>query len=179
MGPRKPVEWVSWTDAGSFFRKLNEAQRAAGWLPDGFEFRLPTEAEWEYACRAGTTTDFAGNPDEMAWYDANSGKQTHEVGQKKPNAWGLYDMHGNLFEWCMDWHDNAYYSRSPATDPVCLGPDTGNMSCRGGDWKVGPSCCSSRHRGGGRYGVGTGQIAAADVLGFRVALAPPLSTAAQ
>jgi formylglycine-generating enzyme required for sulfatase activity len=100
-GDNLPVEQVSWDDAQEFIRRLN----ARG---DGYTYRLPSEAEWEYACRAGTTGDYAGNLDAMAWYDKNSGPQTHPVGQKQPNGFGLYDMHGNVWEWCEDWYHDGY-----------------------------------------------------------------------
>jgi len=99
-----PVENVSWDDAQSFIAKLN-AQN------DGFKYRLPSEAEWEYAARSGTTGDYAGNLDSMAWYSANSGSKTHPVGTKQANAWGLYDMHGNVWEWCQDWYSDSYYGK--------------------------------------------------------------------
>ena len=100
---------------------------------DGYRYRLPTEAEWEYAARAGTPGTYAGNLDDMAWYDKNSNGQTHPVGQKKANAWGLYDMHGNVWEWVEDWYGN--YSAGPATDPK--GPATGSSRVvRGGSWYV-------------------------------------------
>jgi formylglycine-generating enzyme required for sulfatase activity len=101
-GGNCPVEKVSWDDAQNFVNKLNESN-------DGFRYRLPTEAEWEYACRAGTTGDYAGNLSEMAWYSENSGSKTHAVGGKQPNAWGLADMHGNVWEWCQDWYHETYY----------------------------------------------------------------------
>jgi len=103
-GDNLPVERVSWNDVQDFIQKLN--------AKTGKHFRLPTEAEWEYACRAGTTTaycfgDSAGQLPQYAWYDENSGQQAHPVGQKKPNAWGLYDMYGNVLEWCQDRYGNC------------------------------------------------------------------------
>jgi formylglycine-generating enzyme required for sulfatase activity len=99
-----PVEKVSWNDCQKFIKNLN----AKG---EGM-YRLPSEAEWEYCCRAGTTTAYACGDSEscldaMAWYNANSGKKTYPVGQKQPNAWGLYDMHGNVREWCHDWYGDS------------------------------------------------------------------------
>ena len=112
QGAKLPVENVSWNDAQGFINKLNE-------MDAGYKYGLPTEAEWEYACRAGTTGDYAGNLDDMAWYLDNSGHQTHPVGQKQPNAWGLYDMHGNVWEWCQDWqHEN--YNGAPADESAWL-----------------------------------------------------------
>lgn len=112
-GAALPVENVSWEDCQKFIEKLNSK--------GGGTFRLPTEAEWEYACRAGTTGDLAGNLDEMAWYVENSGNKTHPVGTKKPNAWGLYDMHGNVWEWCQDRYGE--YGPGKQIDP--RGPATG------------------------------------------------------
>jgi formylglycine-generating enzyme required for sulfatase activity len=134
-----PVEQVSWEDCQEFIRRLN-AKTGGGW-------RLPTEAEWEYACRAGTSGDYAGALDQMAWYDGNSGGTTHPVGQKQPNAWGLYDMHGNVWEWCQDWYDASFYGRSPGTDPV--GPSSGsNRVDRGSCWGNTAAFCRSATRDG-------------------------------
>jgi formylglycine-generating enzyme required for sulfatase activity len=106
-----PATFVSWDDAVEFCRTLTKAEREAGRLPPGWEYTLPTEAQWEYACRAGTTTRFSFGDDEArlakyAWYEANAKRvqetHAHRVGQKEPNAWGLCDMHGNVLEWCLD-----------------------------------------------------------------------------
>jgi formylglycine-generating enzyme required for sulfatase activity len=138
-GPGRPVEEVSWNDAQEFLGKLN----AVG---DGYRYRMPSEAEWEYAARAGTTGDHASNLDAMAWYDANSGSQTHPVGAKQPNGWGLHDMHGNVWEWCQDWYDQSYYRSSPAADPT--GPASGTSRVlRGGSWVNFASYARSAYRG--------------------------------
>ncbi len=108
-GPRYPVENVSWLDVQAFLQTLNAGRT------DG-RFRLPTEAEWEYACRAGTTGPFAGDRDAIAWTRANSPRQSHEVATRDPNAWGLFDMHGNVTEWCQDRY--AQYPTGPVTDPT-------------------------------------------------------------
>jgi formylglycine-generating enzyme required for sulfatase activity len=115
LGADRPVEMVSWTDVQDFLAQMNARN-------DSYRYRLPTEAEWEYAARAGTAEPLYGNLDAIAWYPGNSGNQTHPVGQKQPNAWGLYDMLGNVGEWCQDWYDSSYYSNSPAADPP--GPAT-------------------------------------------------------
>jgi formylglycine-generating enzyme required for sulfatase activity len=112
-GANLPIETVSWDDVQEFIKKLN-AQN------DGYAYRLPTEAEWEYACRAGRKGDYVENLDETAWYEMNSESETHSVGQK--NSWGLHDMQGNVSEWCQDWYAEDYYSRSPLADPT--GPKT-------------------------------------------------------
>jgi formylglycine-generating enzyme required for sulfatase activity len=127
-GATNPVEMVSWNEATEFCKKLSEKT--------GNSVRLPTEAEWEYACRAGTKTafSFGDSPaalDDYAWHPRNSDAMSHPVGKKKPNAWGLYDMHGNVFEWCADWY--GVYPEGPATDPS--GPATGEKRVlRGGSW---------------------------------------------
>ncbi len=122
VGPEAPVEQVSWNDVQAFLSKANAIQ--SRWT-----LRLPTEAEWEYAARAGTTAEPYGLPDDNAWYKDNAGHTTHPVGQKKPNAFGLYDMLGNVWQWCQDWF--APYPSAPATDPQ--GPPTGEKRVtRGG-----------------------------------------------
>jgi formylglycine-generating enzyme required for sulfatase activity len=124
-----PVEQVSWDDAQDFLIKLNQMEKTDN-------YRLPTEAEWEYACRAGSTNKWCFGDDEVklgeyAWYDKNSADETHPVGQKKPNAWGLYDMHGNVYEWCQDWYGE--YPAGPVTDPRGPSSREGRV-LRGGSW---------------------------------------------
>ena len=141
----RPVERVSWDDSLAFCKKLTDGEQAAGRLPAGWAFTLPTSAQWEYACRAGTTGDNPGNLDEMAWYDVNSDDMTHPVATKKPNAWGLYDMQGNVYQWCLDWYGDM--GKEPETDPT--GPATGsNRTMRGGAWNVGVIQCRSSGRNG-------------------------------
>jgi formylglycine-generating enzyme required for sulfatase activity len=129
VGPTNPVEEVSWDDCQEFLQALSKK------VP-GKTFDLPTEAQWEYACRAGTTTAYYFGDDparlgEYAWYLENSGNRSHPVGQKKPNAWGLYDMHGNVCQWCADWYGD--YSAGDATDPA--GPSSGEAAVlRGESW---------------------------------------------
>jgi formylglycine-generating enzyme required for sulfatase activity len=134
---RRPVENVSWEDAAEFCAKLSNLPREK---QARRVYRLPTEAEWEYACRAGSQTAFSFGEgshklDEFAWYATNSGRATHPVGEKRPNAWGLYDMHGNVSEWCADRYDPVYYQQSPKRDP--LGPSAAPLPfrvLRGGSW---------------------------------------------
>lgn len=160
-GPDAPVEHVSWLDAMAFCRKLTARERAAGRLPAGYVFTLPTEAQWEYACRAGTTGAYPGEPHAMAWCDENSNGTTHPVATRKPNAWGFYDMPGNVLEWCYDWY--GPYSRDPVIDPT--GPHRGYYRvARGGSWRVGARVGRSAARAGG-------SDARQDyTLGFRLAL---------
>ena len=139
-GPDLPVEKVSWEDCQEFIKRLNTKEGTE-------QYRLPAEAEWEYACRADTSSESEEELEEMAWGGWNSGGQTHPVGQKKPNAWGLYDMLGNVWEYCQDWYDAAYYKTSPSTDPG--GPETGSLRVvRGGSWDRSVKSnfrCSYRH----------------------------------
>ena len=147
-GSQAPVEQVSWEEATEFCRKLTDAERKAGKLPAGEEYTLPTEAQWEYACRAGTSGAYnleGASLDELAWYGRNSGDKPHPVGHKKPNAWGLYAMHGNVWEWCLDWYGD--YPKGAVTDPT--GPNqAGSPVNRGGGWSSGAWHCRSAIRSG-------------------------------
>ena len=173
-GDNRPVERVSWNEAKEFCDKLNE--KYAGKLPAGYKFDLPTEAQWEYACRAGTTTALnngtnltslmgsCSNLNEVGWYEKNCSRYVgHKtVGQKRPNNWGLYDMHGNVCEWCRDWY--ASYS-GDATNPV--GPSSGSCRVfRGGSCSDCAEYCRSEFR---RYWGPDNRFF---TLGFRLALVP-------
>jgi formylglycine-generating enzyme required for sulfatase activity len=144
---RHPVETVNWDEAMEFCRKLAAmpAERTARRV-----YRLPTEAEWEYACRAGTTTRWYSGDDEagladVAWFNKNASSMTHPVGEKKPNAWGLYDMSGNVEQWCADRFSADYYKQSPPNDPT--GPSAGSdRVLRGGHWPSNASYCRSASR---------------------------------
>ena len=128
-GENCPVENVSWNDAHEFIERLCTREKYSP-----CKHRLPTEAEWEYAARAGTKTKYYWGifpNDDYFWYDENSGRSTNPVGKKKPNAWGLYDISGNVWEWVEDWYDERYYSKSPDIN----GPSSGgNRILRGGSW---------------------------------------------
>jgi formylglycine-generating enzyme required for sulfatase activity len=131
INENRPVERVSWNDVQVFVQRLNTKEETN-------KYRLPTEAEWEYSARAGSNSAYTFGGDtnilsQYAWYRKNSGGKTHPVGQLHSNAWELYDMHGNVHEWCQDWFDRKYYSQSPSNAP--LGPSTGlAKALRGGDW---------------------------------------------
>jgi len=160
-GKNAPVEQVTFAEATAFCQKLTERESAAGRLPEGYAFSLPTEAQWEYACRAGTTGPYAGDIPAMSWYDANSGGTTHPVAAKKPNAWGLYDMTGNVYQWCSDWYAKRYPGGS-VTDPT--GPATGIVHVlRGGGWYYDRTYCRSAYRD---FDPGF----RANFIGFRLAL---------
>ncbi len=156
-GDNLPVERVSWDDAQLFIAALHKKE--------GKNYRLPSEAEWEYAARAGSTAKYslgndAGELGKDAWSSNNSNYQTHPVGQLQPNAWGLYDMHGNVWEWCSDWYGK--YSAAVVTDPS--GPSSGSYRVfRGGSWRGNPGGLRSALRGGNSPDV------AYSNLGFRLA----------
>ena len=159
-GDKYPVEKVSWDDVQNFITRLNAKGQGT--------YRLPTEAEWEYACRAGSSTRFCfGDSDnqlgDYAWYNSNSGNKTHPVALKKANAWGLHDMHGNVWELCSDLYED--YSTGSVTDPENTGELSGrenwsgikqvwdllkgegsNRVLRGGSWDIEPASCRSAHR---------------------------------
>ena len=129
-GEKLPVEMVSWNDAVSFCQALSKMER----VPRGYEFVLPTEAQWEYACRAGTTTSYSwGNEitPQLANYIDNGLRKTVEVGSYPPNSWGFYDIHGNVWEWCQDWFGPLL--NNSATDPVGAGSGSDRIQ-RGGSW---------------------------------------------
>ncbi len=176
---RLPVENVSWLDAIKFCNALSKKDVLKAYYEIAGEnvrvpnksasgYRLPTEAEWEYACRAGTTTrySFGDDPRELggyAWHSGNSGGMTHPVGQRRRNAFGLYDMHGNVWEWCWDLYDSAYYARSPVDDPP--GASGGSLRVfRGGCWGYDPGRCRSARCNGCAPGYRYSDV------GFRLAL---------
>ncbi|MFM7976377.1 MAG: formylglycine-generating enzyme family protein, partial [Pirellula sp.] len=160
-----PVEEVSWDDAVAFCKKLSD-------LPEekkaGRVYRLPTEAQWEYACRASSKTAYSFDDEEgllpeHGWFNRNSSDRTHTVGLLEPNAWGLYDMHGNVWEWCSDWYGD--YPKGSLSDPT--GPREGSVRVnRGGSWPDEVATCRSGDRvssdPSNRYGN----------VGFRLALSP-------
>lgn len=165
-GDSLPVHGVTWLEAQAFIGKLNELD------PRG-NYRLPTEAEWEYACRAGRDSSrfwWGDDPEyvelgKYAWYNDNSDGKPHPIGRKGPNPWGLHDIQGNVWEWCSDWYGETYYASSPQDDPQ--GPSSGESRVlRGGSWNYGPEVCRSAYRGHDDPSIGF------DYYGFRVARNP-------
>ena len=166
-GSSYPVNGIGWEDAVTFCKKLSD-------LPEeknaGREYRLPTEAEWEYACRAGSTTmfgfgDSVATLGEYAWFGDDL-EGARPVGKKKPNKWGLYDMHGNVFEFCQDWYGDADYPSGEAIDPK--GPSDGRTRVsRGGCWKCNAADCRSARR------VSLAPTMGNEYYGFRVAMSLP------
>jgi len=156
-GDDLPVEWVSWNDVRRFLWNLNRREDS--------RYRLPAEAEWEYACRAGSQAEYChGNGSsglgEYAWYSENSDMRTHPVCRKKPNAFGLFDVHGNVWEWCEDWYRKNYYKKSPINKP--RGPATGkHRVIRGGCWELSASMVRSAYR------LGAAPDRASRLIGFR------------
>jgi sulfatase modifying factor 1 len=177
-GSTLPVEQIRWDQAASYCNArsrdeglqpcYNEETAACNFDADGY--RLPTEAEWEYACRAGSEADYFFGSDprrlgEYGWYADNSDKKTHPVGQKKPNPWGLYDMLGNVAEWCNDMYAKDYYQHSPAENP--RGPASSNLYVlRGGAWNSGNEVLRSSYRVSENPGFSDACLAR-DAIGFR------------
>jgi formylglycine-generating enzyme required for sulfatase activity len=150
-----PVVCITWNDTQAFLAWLNRQDPGRG-------YRLPTEAEWEYACRAGTVGPRPGELDAIAWYSSTSGRSTHPVARKAPNPWGLYDMLGNATQWCQDWYEGTYYSRSPEVDPQ--GPAAGTMHVtRGAGWYLSAGNARSGYRNYYKNYI-------IDDTGFRVAM---------
>ena len=165
-----PVSQVSHGKAQAFCWKLTESERAAGIIPPGFIYRLPTEAEWEYACRAGTSSvfSFGDDPDSLsnfAWHNSESRGELQPVGRKSPNAWGLHDMHGNIYEWCFDWYGD--YSSFSVVNPLGALSGKGRV-LRGGSYTSDGSQCRSSFR----YPLTP--ITRAFNIGFRLVLGRPL-----
>jgi formylglycine-generating enzyme required for sulfatase activity len=166
----RPVETASWYAASDYCAQLTQTQQLSGQIPTNWAYRLPTESEWECACRAGTTTEFSYGQDpdytnlaNYAWYSANGGDMVHDVGLLLPNPWGLFDMEGDVFEWCEDWY--GPYPSGPVTDPQ--GPADGDARVfRGGSWAYGPEDC----RCAGRYS--SDPTTKFNFVGIRVVLAP-------
>ncbi len=179
-----PMYFVSWDDAMEFCKKLTQQEKANGSLAEGYEFTLPTEAQWEYACRAGTVAATFAGPliikdrnapllDSIAWYAGNSslnysgkklgnsGAGPRNAGEKRPNAWGLQDMPGNIWEWCRDWY--GPYAGGKVTDPVGPMTGTGRVN-RGGSWGSGPNDSRSANR------ARNPQSEKSAYRGFRIAL---------
>jgi formylglycine-generating enzyme required for sulfatase activity len=170
-----PAAFVSWNDSSDFCRKLTEQEREAGRLLVDWEYTLPTEAQWEYACRARTETSFSFGDDESklgeyAWFQNNAGsadeKHAQRIGQKKANPWGIHDMHGNVWEWCRDVYSEE---RPGGRDPEVKADEragASNRMCRGGSWISDAASCRSGDRVRGQ------PVSRLNSVGFRVALSP-------
>ena len=180
----RPVEQVMWDEAVAYCQTLTEQQQTAGHIPEGWEYRLPTEAEWEYACRGGTTTrfsfgdalecgeecEFCSLIDQYTWWCGNNEPSyTKRVGQKLLNEWGLHDMHGNVLEWCQDWWSDSLPGGN-VTNPK--GSESGPYRViRGGEWSLEARLCRSAYRGQGNGGNWFGHERG---FGFRPVLAPTM-----
>ncbi len=164
QGQDRPVENVSWREASDFCQKLTEKHQASGLLPQNWSWRLPTEAEWEYAARAGNPNVRYGELNRIAWNSDNTKDGPRPVGQKEPNAWGLHDMIGNVWEWCSDWFDGGYTTNA-VTNPT--GPATGaDRLYRGGGWLHDHRSCRVSDR------VSYSPTFRGNDLGFRMVLLP-------
>jgi formylglycine-generating enzyme required for sulfatase activity len=177
-GADLPVEQVTWPQAARYCNARSRSEKLQPCYNEDtgecdFEangYRLPTEAEWEYACRAGTDSDYSFGSDprqlgDFAWFADNAAKKTHPVGRKKPNSHGLFDMHGNVAEWCQDVYDPGYYKTSPEKNP--RGPDSGDeYVLRGGSWKSAADAARSAYRIGENPGFSDACLAR-DAIGFR------------
>jgi formylglycine-generating enzyme required for sulfatase activity len=163
-GDDLPVQSVTWEEAVEYCRRLTQREREADRLPAGYVYALPSEAQWEHACRAGTTGDFSGPIDELAWHEGNSARRPQAVGTRKPNAWGLCDMHGNVWEWCADRYVDKL-AGAPVTDPK---PPAGGSARvrRGGSWIISAAMLRSTVRGKAEADSRNHNV------GFRVALVP-------
>jgi formylglycine-generating enzyme required for sulfatase activity len=183
-GANLPVEQVTYPQAARFCNVRSVLEGLKPCYNDEVEcdftadgYRLPTEAEWEYACRAGTQTDYSYGSEarklgDYAWFKDNAAKKTHPVGQKKANPWGLFDMHGNVAEWCQDVFDKGYYKTSPDKNPH--GPKEGKeYVLRGGSWKSSADACRSAYRLGETPGFSDACLAR-DAIGFRCVRKAPV-----
>lgn len=159
-----PIESVNWENAMEFCQKLTEMERKEGMLPEGYSYTLPSEAQWENACRAGSEGSYAGNLNEMAWYSDNSEGKVHPVATKMPNRWGFYDMHGNVWEWCKEWYTQTYDEKE-LRDPRGS-VDGSDCVARGGGWGSRESHCRSSNRSRSRPADKN------QFMGFRACLSP-------
>jgi formylglycine-generating enzyme required for sulfatase activity len=168
-----PVDWVAWDQAMAYCQKLTRIERKENRIPRGYEYRLPTEAEWEYAARAGSDNDYSV-PQNLVWSRETSGWRPHEVAESPPNKWGLYDMHGNAMEWCFDaWYEFPKGATEVTVDPFKVGnPEKDAFVVRGGAWWSSPHMCSSHWRAKNHSNAN-------GFRGFRIVLAPAISALEQ